>query len=147
MKYYLAYGSNLNKEQMHYRCPQAKPIGTAVIDNHELVFRGNTQGVLTIEPKEDSSVPVGVWLITEKCERALDIYEGYPTLYKKEYIKIEHQGKTIEALIYIMNRKLEHVAPSYRYLDIVLEGYKDFGFDHRFITRAISGFKVRVIES
>lgn len=145
MKYYLAYGSNLNKEQMKHRCPSAVPVGTAIIDDYQLVFRGNIQGVLTIESKKDSSVPVGIWLITERCERALDIYEGYPSLYRKEYIKINHQGKIIDALIYIMNRALEIVAPSFRYLDIVVHGYKDFGFELKPIYQAISNFKVRVI--
>ena len=30
-KYYIAYGSNLNVEQMRYRCPDAKIVGTSVI--------------------------------------------------------------------------------------------------------------------
>ena len=33
-KYYLAYGSNLNRYQMRVRCPGAKPLGTAVIKNY-----------------------------------------------------------------------------------------------------------------
>ena len=28
MKLYVAYGSNLNKEQMSHRCPDAKPVYT-----------------------------------------------------------------------------------------------------------------------
>ena len=31
-KYYIAYGSNLNVEQMRYRCPDAKVVGTAEIN-------------------------------------------------------------------------------------------------------------------
>ena len=27
MKYYVAYGSNLNREQMAHRCPEAKLVG------------------------------------------------------------------------------------------------------------------------
>ena len=33
MKLYLAYGSNLNKEQMAYRCPDAVPVGISRIPN------------------------------------------------------------------------------------------------------------------
>ena len=37
MKYYLAYGSNLNKKQMQMRCPGAKCIGTMVLKGYELL--------------------------------------------------------------------------------------------------------------
>ena len=30
-KFYLAYGSNLNVEQMQFRCPDARIVGTAEI--------------------------------------------------------------------------------------------------------------------
>ena len=51
-RYYLAYGSNLNLQQMALRCPMAKPVGTAVIRDYELLFKGSKTGAyLTIEPK------------------------------------------------------------------------------------------------
>lgn len=60
-RYYIAYGSNLNIIQMRMRCPQAGVIGTAVIKDYELLFKGNLTGAyLTIEPKKGSSVPVAV---------------------------------------------------------------------------------------
>lgn len=68
-RYYLAYGSNLNMEQMKHRCPTAKPIGTAIIENNVLTFRGSGSGYyLTIEPKIGSKVPVGVWEVTAADE-------------------------------------------------------------------------------
>lgn len=33
-KLYVAYGSNLNKEQMRYRCPAAKFVGTGIIEGY-----------------------------------------------------------------------------------------------------------------
>ena len=44
-KEYFAYGSNLNFEQMAYRCPEATVVGTAKLDGYELAFR---RGYLTI---------------------------------------------------------------------------------------------------
>lgn len=59
--YYLAYGSNLNIRQMALRCPTAKPVGTAVIKDYELLFKGSKTGAyLTIEPKVGAEVPVAV---------------------------------------------------------------------------------------
>ena len=53
MKYYLAYGSNLNIRQMQMRCPGAKPVGTMVLKGYELLFKGSKTGsYLTIEKKK-----------------------------------------------------------------------------------------------
>lgn len=74
---YLAYGSNLNKRQMAHRCPTAKFICTSVLEGYELLFRGgHGSAVANVEPKKDSSVPVGIWEIDDRDEKALDIYEG-----------------------------------------------------------------------
>ena len=57
-RYYIAYGSNLNTEQMKMRCPDAQLIGTSAIGGCELMFKGSGTGAyLTIEPREGSSVP------------------------------------------------------------------------------------------
>ena len=69
---YLAYGSNINLEQMAYRCPTAKVIGAAMLPNQELNFRR----VATIDPKEGAEVPVLVWEIGQQDEINLDYYEG-----------------------------------------------------------------------
>ena len=47
-KEYFAYGSNLNFDQMAYRCPEATVVGTAKLDDYELAFR---RGYLTILPR------------------------------------------------------------------------------------------------
>ena len=51
---YFAYGSNINLDQMAYRCPAAQVVGPVVLEGYELLFRGNASGngVATIKPKE-----------------------------------------------------------------------------------------------
>ena len=39
---YFAYGSNINLEQMNWRCPEAEVFGAAVLEGYELLFRGNS---------------------------------------------------------------------------------------------------------
>lgn len=131
--YYLAYGSNLNLAQMKFRCPNAKKVGTLMLEDYELEFRI----YLTINKKVGSKVPIGVWEVSPSDERKLDAYEGYPTFYRKEYIPIEVDGKKVEALIYIMNdvRKVE--PPTKTYLQTCIEGYKDFGFDDKYLLEAL----------
>ena len=131
-KYYIAYGSNLNVNQMLRRCPEAIQIGASSIEDYELVFRGNSRqyGVLNIEPCGDGvSVPVGIWSITERDEAALDRYEGWPWLYEKQTFYVRVNGKTISAMAYIMTPGHRIAAPTRVYLDTILQGYDDFGFD------------------
>ena len=120
-KKYIAYGSNMNVEQMSRRCPNAKPIGKTVLQNYKLVFKG----VADIEKSESEEVPVVVWEITKECEKALDIYEGYPRLYRKEYVPILINGKTELAMVYVMNYA-KGAKPSEYYYNVIKQGYKDF---------------------
>lgn len=133
-KIYLAYGSNLNIEQMTFRCPRAKILGTATLENYELLFRGfHESAVATVEPKEGSSVPVLLWKTTDTDEKALDRYEGYPFLYRKENITVIFEGKEIEAYIYIMNDGRPINLPSCGYYSTIREGYEECGFDISFL--------------
>lgn len=125
--YYVAYGSNLNKVQMIDRCPEAKCIGPAILENYRLKFNL----YLTVEQEEGSNVPVGIWKITKNDERKLDRYEGFPRLYRKEFVDVKVNGITRQCLIYIMNyvpERMNH-KPTYEYLKKCQKGYEDFGFD------------------
>lgn len=134
MKYYLAYGSNLNKDQMAYRCPGAIPVGTMMLEGYELLFKGNALGVLTIEKKKGGKVPLGIWKVDAEHEKALDRYEGFPTLYYKKEIPIPG-GKT--GFIYIMHEDRKLCYTSQRYYDICTKGYEDFGFDVKYLNEAL----------
>ena len=128
MKYYLAYGSNLNKRQMKRRCPGAVPVGSVTIQDYELVFRG----VATIEPKAGASVQCGIWKINAEDERSLDRYEGFPRLYEKQHFWVPLNGKTVRALAYIMVEGKHRKQPPYTdYLMTIMEGYDDFSFDEK----------------
>lgn len=136
-KIYLAYGSNLNRNQMRVRCPHATVLGTTILKGFELVFRGRHEAaVATVEPKEGSTVPVLLWKTTLSDERALDHYEGYPYLYRKENIEVEFEGEVVTAYIYIMNGERPISTPGCYYYATIREGYKDCGFDEAFLKDA-----------
>ena len=135
-RYYLAYGSNLNIAQMQFRCPDATVVGTAVIPDYELLFKGSLTGAyLTIEPKQGAQVPVGVWEVSLADELRLDRYEGFPSFYYKKEMRIPvvdiRTGKTKlrDAFVYIMHEDRKLGIPTSFYMRTCLEGYKDFGFD------------------
>ena len=135
---YIAYGSNLNLSQMAYRCPTAKVVGKSELKGYELLFRGGRRGaVATVEPKEDSSVPVLLWNIQEADEAALDRYEGYPRFYDKQMMEVELKGKSVSAMVYVMTPGHAFGIPSYYYANTILEGYKTAGFDPKILKQAI----------
>lgn len=127
---YLAYGSNMNLPQMAMRCPTAKPLGTTVVEDYQLLFRGNPRSaVATIEPSEGVKVPALLWEIKAKDEVALDKYEGYPFFYEKETLEVELNGEKVKAMVYIMTEGHEFGSPNCHYYSSILEGYQSAGFD------------------
>lgn len=139
-KLYVAYGSNLHLGQMQYRCPDATVYGFGVIKNYELTFWGNwsRNGVATVIPHPGMDVPVGVWAISAEDEKNLDIYEGWPHLYRKEDIEVVLvDGTVVTGMVYIMNEG--HMRPAYpsdSYFHTIATGYKSFGFDLNFLKAA-----------
>ena len=135
---YIAYGSNLNLQQMAFRCPTAKVIGASKIKDYELLFRGSRHSaVATVEPCKGGRVPVLLWTLKEKDLQTLDRYEGYPHFYRKEILDVELNGKTISAMVYIMNDGHPFGSPSDYYLNAIMEGYKSAGFDTEYLEQAV----------
>ena len=139
-KLYVAYGSNLHLGQMRYRCPDAKVYGSGVIKNYSLTFWGNyhRNGVATILPSIKSDVPVGVFEISARDEKKLDVYEGWPHLYRKEDIEVVmDDGSVVTGMVYIMNEGgMSQCYPSDSYFNTIAVGYKAFGFDLGFLKAA-----------
>tara|TARA_Y100000401_G_C8309005_1_gene218634 strand:- start:588 stop:1037 length:450 start_codon:yes stop_codon:yes gene_type:complete len=130
---YFAYGANLNLDSMAQRCPSAFPIAPASLPDHELEF----YGVATVEPLEGSTAQGALWEITPRDLESLDIFEGFPTFYRREWVTVLAQtvdGEPpvpVEAICYFMNLTTgqEPTPPNPHYLGTILEGYADFGLD------------------
>ncbi len=142
-RYYIAYGSNLNIRQMRMRCPSARIIGTSELKGYELLFKGSKTGAyLTVEKKDGSSVPVGVWEVTAEDEKALDRYEGFPTFYYKKELTLPITGirtgkiRQRRTFMYIMHEERPIGIPSVFYVQTCLEGYDNFGFDRQQLIEA-----------
>lgn len=142
---YVAYGSNLNEAQMAVRCPDAVPVGKGMLKGWKLWFKGSLTGsYLTIDPDEDSEVPVVVWAVSDRDEWALDRYEGYPTFYTKKDVVVDikkvDSGKRIgpvKAFVYTMTPNRVVGEPSSRYYMTCFEGYADFGLDPKYLREAL----------
>ncbi len=147
-RFYAAYGSNLNLPQMRKRCPCATVVGTAVIEDYRLLFRGSKTGAyLTVEPWKGGRVPVAVWEVTDEDERRLDQYEGYPAFYRKESMELDvtlaSTGEvcTLEGFAYVMYADRPLGTPTNSYFITCTQGYRSFGFDPRILLDAYADSK------
>ena len=124
---YFAYGSNINVEQMEYRCPDACIVGPVALENYELLFRRG--GFATITPCEGGKVHGLLWSLTPECERSLDMYEGYPRFYDKRTVTVrDGLGRELSVMAYIMDERFrEPMMPSTAYYNGILEGYRQNG--------------------
>lgn len=141
MKYYLAYGPNLNLVQMRQRCPQC-PCGRVYIFircapglpwfQERLLFDHGFQ-----QPWCPSMVGCGVYEISDKDEQALDVYAGVPYFYQKQTMQVQcvwdvttrrEVLHNIEAILYTLPASHPLGVPSRRYLQECKSGYDDFHF-------------------
>ena len=129
-KLYAAYGSNLNLAQMGARCPSARIYATGVLNNWALAYRGSrTNAHATITKKLGSIVPVLIWDIQLKDEYRLDIYEGYPSYYRKRYVMADVNGSKKRVMVYIMHECRLPGKPSEAYIETIRQGYADNNLD------------------
>jgi hypothetical protein len=137
-KLYIAYGSNMDEEQMAYRCPSAKLVGVCLLQDWRLMFKGSLTGAYaTIEKAEGFRVPALFWKITKEDEKHLDHYEGYPTFYYKKNIEVLLPDKTLKkGMAYVMHEERKFGTPSAHYVQILADAYEKFAFDRRILQEA-----------
>lgn len=129
MKYYLAYGSNMNINQMSERCPGAKLFAKGIVRDYKLQFRG--RGHANIFKSQGNNLNVVVWEISQDCEKALDLYESFPDYYIKKELQVDLGSETIEAMAYLMTEEEEkiRIRPMDEYIDSIMEGYRANGIE------------------
>ncbi|MCA0202341.1 MAG: gamma-glutamylcyclotransferase [Proteobacteria bacterium] len=138
---YFAYGSNLNLRHMKRHAPRAVPVSPARLDGYRLVFRRYAD----IAPDKTGVVWGAVYDLTPACERSLDEYEAFPTLFRKITVRVDVAGEMKDAMAYVMNAQgaaPETVsdarlrAPAIDYFTVVAQGYRDWKLDPAPLTKA-----------
>lgn len=143
-RYYIAYGSNLYTEQMMARCPDAELVGTSVIPDYRLLYKGKwNESWLTIERCGGRHVPVAIWRVSRRDEMMMDRYEGYPVLYYKADLVLpevdcgDSRLENVRAFVYIIQSDNIPSIPSADYVEECVEGYRRFGFDTGLLDEAL----------
>ena len=130
---YFAYGSNLNHFRMKRRCKDSIFLKKINLKDFRLTFRSKYRAA-DIEKKKNSIVPGALYEISKSDEKKLDIYEDFPTLYKKYYFYYYDK----KVMTYIMVNKKSFKYPTERYLNIVKQGYKDCNLDGKYLKKALT---------
>ena len=136
MIFYFAYGSNLHHLQMKRRCPNCRFIKKIILHNYNLTFRSK-YGAADIEKKMGGKVYGALYVISKSAERRLDIYEEYPTLYKKMFFRYGNK----KVMTYIMVKKTRLVPPTTKYLNVIKQGYKDCRLSMKSLNAALLPLK------
>jgi hypothetical protein len=133
-RYYWAFGSNLCIDSMRNRCPGAKPIKPLILNNGALTFRG----VADVVHRDSHHVQGGLWSITLEDELNLDRFEGVSAnFYMRRYFPMKIRGKERHVLFYQMRTHRGIMPPSEGYLDTIMQGYRDFGLDLKYLHVAV----------
>ena len=125
---------SLNLFQMKRRCKDSIFLKKINLKNFRLTFRSKYRAA-DIEPKKNSIVPGGLFEISKSDEKKLDVYEDYPSLYRKFYFT--YYGKKV--MTYTMVKKTPFRFPTERYLTVVKKGYKDCNLDEKYLKKGLRG--------
>lgn len=129
---YFAYASNLSKEYMASRCPDAIPLKKVFLKNYKLVFNE----LADIIQNDSEEVLGALYLISKQELIQLDKLEGYPDLYTRIVVEVvDENANKYDAFAYSMiDKKLE--APPEHYYNILLKGYEDWDLSKEYLEKA-----------
>lgn len=131
---YAAYGSNMNIEQMAFRCPHSRVLGRGMINNYKLKFSYHAD----IVRADGGCVPVVLWDVPEIDFKVLDIYEGVSGgYYERVNLPVETSNGRKNAIVYVMCGNNDFEMPSEHYYQVIKQGYKDNKISCRFLYNAI----------
>ena len=146
MTYYIAYGSNMDVEQMRHRCSTAELVGRAKLEGWQLLFKGSRTGCYaTIEEAAGYTVPVLVWTILPQDEQNLDWYEGFPNFYYKRALNVRVGGRLVRAMVYIMHEDRKCGMPSSAYYSVIKRAYDRFNFDKAILKQALDNTMIKEV--
>lgn len=131
MALYAAYGTNLDPEQMHERCPHSPMRGSGWLVGWRLTFGGEDLGwegaVATVVEDVGSQVFVMVYDVPPQDERDLDRWEGADTgLYRKIRVRVQTLTGDELCWLYVLDG-YEGGLPSARYLGLMADAAERAG--------------------
>lgn len=134
MTLYAAYGSNLDHEQMHARCPHSPVVGSGWLESYRIGFGAEDLGwegaLATVIEEPGDHVFVVLYDVTDEDAAILDSVEGADTgLYSKIRVRVQTLSSDeggVLAWVYVLNA-YEGGLPGARYLGLMAEAAERAG--------------------
>ena len=137
-----AFGSNLDADQLHRRCPSARILSVGRVDHHKLCFAGHSArrggGVATLRPSMAASTPGVLFDVDARDLAALDRFEGHPFRYqRRRTMVLLPDGSERPAWVYVLPMDVPETKPSETYVATIRRGYERHGLDVRTLDAAV----------
>ncbi len=130
---------------MKSRCPRSVPVAPALLEGYRLAIAlpadapaGET-GWATVTRQEGARVPGALFRLHADDLAALDRFEDFPTLYRRERLKVSTATGAAHAMLYIMRTPLRAARPTAGYAATIQEGYRNFGLPTAALERVLQG--------
>jgi gamma-glutamylcyclotransferase len=138
----LAYGSNLDLEQMLARCPSARAAGRATLADYALVFGGYSHrwggGVASLVRARGGSAEGVIFRVTRADVESLDSHEGVPFAYERvaRWV-VDECGRRRRVQLYLQpEESFGRGLPGQRYFAVLWRAYALWGLDRQALIMA-----------
>jgi gamma-glutamylcyclotransferase (GGCT)/AIG2-like uncharacterized protein YtfP len=142
MTLHFAYGSNMSRKLMQRRCPGARALGPARLDNWRFVITRDGYASLVRDP--GVQVHGVLWLLSPRDLAALDAYEE--RAYLRRVVPVRHGATRRPALVYLApERGGGRARPGYQ--ELVVTSAREWKLPEDYVTtlaRWIPGFRGRL---
>jgi gamma-glutamylcyclotransferase (GGCT)/AIG2-like uncharacterized protein YtfP len=142
MTLHFAYGSNMSRKLMHRRCPGARALGPARLDDWRFVI--TRDGYASLVRDGSARVHGVLWRLTPRDLAALDAYEQ--RAYLRRIVPVCHGAARRPALIYLApERGGGRARPGYQ--EVVVASAREWKLPEDYVTtlaRWIPGFRGRL---
>ena len=139
---YFAYGSNMNRGQMHKRCPGSEFKCRAFLQDYEFVFDGYSKNwggsVANIVQKNGNVVEGVIFKITKSDLGSLDRFEGEGSVYDRvELTVMDNEARNIQ--VYVYKRTGQKIGkPSESYRNTIIIGACECELSQGYIKKFLS---------
>ncbi len=139
---YFSYGSNLDLAQMRARCPDAEPLGRAMLAGYRIAFAGSSRrwdggAVATLLPARRQNVSGVLYRLSAESFDRLDRFEGHPDVYIRVRVSVvDERGQRRLAQAYCLP-PLDEAMPATKYLRKIVRAYEEHGFSLRPLLEAV----------
>ena len=141
---HFAYGSNMDPERMHQRCPDAA--GPQVAALADFRFAISARGIANILPFDGTQVYGVLWTVSERDLENLDRLEGIADgITRRQSLAVQSaSGERVDAVVY-MAPDVATGPPKEGYLERILRGARIARLPEGYITE-LEGWVHKVIK-